>query len=114
MPWINQDDCIGCEICVEICPVDCIYMEDSKAVIDLKNCIRCGKCHEVCPQDAARHDSEKIPEEVEENINWVKDLLEYYETEEERVNFMHRINKHFIKEKTVIEKTMARLETLIV
>jgi len=38
----------------------------------MEKCIRCGTCHEICPQNASRHVSEKIPEEIEDNINWVK------------------------------------------
>jgi len=84
MPWVKLEDCIGCGICVEECPVDVISMEDEKAKIDMDNCIRCGICHDVCPQDAIRHDSEKIPQEVEANIKWTNDLMKYYKTKEER------------------------------
>jgi len=110
MPWIEKDDCIGCELCVETCPVNAISMEVEKAIIDLRKCIRCGKCHDVCPQDAVRHDSEKIPEEVENNINWVKELMQNYDSKEEKSGFLHRINKHFNKEKKVIEKTLDKLD----
>jgi len=27
MPWIKQEDCVGCETCIEECPVDAIYLE---------------------------------------------------------------------------------------
>lgn len=113
MPWVKQEDCVGCRVCVEECPVNAIYMEDDKAEIDMSECIRCGVCHGVCPQDAVRHDSEKIPVEVEENIEWTKDLMEsHYESDEEKEGFIKRIKKHFNKEKQVAEKTLERLESL--
>lgn len=85
---------------------------DGKAEINVDDCIRCGVCHDVCPQDAVRHDSEKIPQEVEENIEWTKDLLKHYKTREERNAFIQRIIRHFEKEKTVMEKTLERINSL--
>ena len=59
MPWVDEDMCVGCGICVEECPIDAISIENGKAVIDMKKCIRCKKCHEICPQKAVKHDKEK-------------------------------------------------------
>jgi len=112
MPWIKQEDCVGCGICVAECPVDAISIEEEKSEINMEICIRCGICHNVCPVNAVRHDSEKIPQEVEANIEWTKDLLKYYKTKEEREGFIDRIKKHFEKERAVINKTLERLESL--
>ena len=112
MPWVKQEDCVGCGICVEACTVNAISMIDAKAEINMDECIRCGICHDVCPQDAVRHDSEKIPQKVEKNIEWTKDLLKHYKTKKEREAFIQRIEKHFIKEKKIIEKTLERLNSL--
>lgn len=113
MPWVKQEDCIGCGACVRDCPTDAISMESGIAEIDMDECIRCGVCHGVCPQDAVRHDSEKIPAEVDENIEWTKDLMEqYYETEEEKEGFIKRIKRNFNKEKQIAEKTLEELESL--
>lgn len=113
MPWVDKNMCDGCQICIEECPVGAISMIDEKAEIDMNICIRCGTCHRVCPQNAARHDSEKIPEEVEANLNWVKDLLTHYETDKEKRGFIKRIKKHFKKEITVNEKTLEKISELI-
>ena len=112
MPWVKTEDCIGCGICVDECPVNAIQMQDEKAEINMELCIRCGICHKVCPQDAIRHDSEKIPLEVEANIEWTKDLLKHYKTKEEREGLIERIKRHFKKEKTVMERTLERLESI--
>jgi len=49
---INQEKCTGCGLCVEICPVEAISMEDDKAKIDAEKCVDCGQCVGECPNEA--------------------------------------------------------------
>ena len=42
--------CIGCGICVKICPHDAIRIENNLAVIDYSICTSCGLCAAVCPK----------------------------------------------------------------
>jgi len=46
------EDCIGCKLCIESCPVQTIAQVDRRARIDLGDCIRCYCCHEICPEKA--------------------------------------------------------------
>ncbi len=112
MPWVNEELCVGCGVCVEECPVDAISMAEEVASINDEECIRCGRCHDVCPEDAVRHDGEKIPEEVEGNVEWVRRLLKHFQTSEEKRGLVERMKRYFGKEKKVAEQTIDRLESL--
>ena len=78
-PIINQSECIGCGICVDVCPVgDVLGLIDGKAtVIHGSHCIGHGKCAENCPVGAIeiglgdiseRQDIPRISENFESNI----------------------------------------------
>lgn len=45
------DGCIGCGICKENCPQQCIE-SGTPYVIDQNHCLHCGLCAENCPADA--------------------------------------------------------------
>ena len=51
---IDQDSCIGCGLCVEVCPAKTISMQDGKAVVTGTYSMGCGHCEAVCPVDAIR------------------------------------------------------------
>jgi len=38
--------------CIEVCPVDCIYVGERKSYINADECIDCGACEVECPTDA--------------------------------------------------------------
>ncbi len=68
--YVSEDDCTGCQLCEEKCPVvvkdeyqwdlvgrKAIYVPFSIAnpriaAIDIENCILCGICEKVCPANA--------------------------------------------------------------
>jgi formate hydrogenlyase subunit 6/NADH:ubiquinone oxidoreductase subunit I len=69
--YMETEDCIGCDQCARICPVDCITIEKIKSVdvigltsdgtkkrfylptfdIDMAKCCYCGLCTIVCPTE---------------------------------------------------------------
>jgi NADH-quinone oxidoreductase subunit I len=68
---VEMEDCIVCDLCAKICPVDCIEIESIKATgpigqtsdgttkrlyaakfdIDMAKCMYCGLCTVVCPTE---------------------------------------------------------------
>ena len=47
------DDCIGCTLCAQDCPVDAIaFKPHEKHEVDNELCIQCDGCRQVCPEDA--------------------------------------------------------------
>src|ERR1700744_3660655 len=68
---VEMDDCIVCDLCAKVCPVDCIDIEAIKATeaigqtsdgttkrlyaakfdIDMAKCMYCGLCTIVCPTE---------------------------------------------------------------
>lgn len=112
MPWVKEDDCVMCGICVAQCPVNAISMNGQAAVIDDRECIRCGKCHDVCPQEAVRHDSERIPREVAANVEWTQDLLRHFESPQDKRGLIDRMKRYFVKERKVAEQSIERMDQL--
>jgi electron transfer flavoprotein alpha subunit/NAD-dependent dihydropyrimidine dehydrogenase PreA subunit len=54
--WVEKSECIGCEGCLDACPVVAIIMRDGAAFISDK-CTSCGACVESCPQGAIKNDA---------------------------------------------------------
>jgi nitroreductase/NAD-dependent dihydropyrimidine dehydrogenase PreA subunit len=51
---IDSDLCIGCGLCVTVCPTKTLSLEDDKATVSGEDSIFCGHCEAVCPQEAIR------------------------------------------------------------
>jgi len=50
---VNDDNCVGCQRCVNVCPSDALAMNGRLAVLDEPKCVGCFKCVEAChPYDA--------------------------------------------------------------
>jgi nitroreductase/NAD-dependent dihydropyrimidine dehydrogenase PreA subunit len=51
---IDPDLCIGCGLCVEVCPAKTLTMQDGKALVSGTYSMGCGHCEAVCPVNAIR------------------------------------------------------------
>lgn len=51
-PHVDQNLCVGCQMCVKICAHDAPEFENKKATINHDKCVGCGRCIGVCPKDA--------------------------------------------------------------
>jgi len=50
---VDNDRCIGCGECVEVCPVDVFELQEEKAApVNAEECLGCDSCVEVCEQEA--------------------------------------------------------------
>ncbi len=49
---VNTAKCIGCRLCINVCPTKAITIVEGKALIDPEKCIGCGECQKVCPTKA--------------------------------------------------------------
>ena len=49
---INQDECINCGKCADVCRFDAIPIINDQYIVDSLNCEGCGYCARVCPTDA--------------------------------------------------------------
>ncbi len=63
---INQDHCIKCGKCVQVCP-SCIFTQgdlgEKIELMRVESCIVCGHCVDACPTDSVSH-SEFPPEKT--------------------------------------------------
>ena len=50
--FIQPGICTGCGVCVEVCPLDAIKLENGIAVVMREACRNCKVCVQVCPEGA--------------------------------------------------------------
>jgi NAD-dependent dihydropyrimidine dehydrogenase PreA subunit len=54
---VDQERCIGCRRCVEVCPRAVFQMEGKRSMVVGENrCVICRSCFSQCPSGAVRHD----------------------------------------------------------
>ncbi len=50
---VDEEKCVGCGECVDICPVEVYEMQDGKSEpVEQDSCLGCESCIEVCEADA--------------------------------------------------------------
>ena len=50
---LDQETCVGCGRCAEVCPHEVLALEGKKAVlVDRNACMECGACATNCPVSA--------------------------------------------------------------
>ena len=65
---VDDQTCIGCGTCQEICQFRAISVPDGTAVVDYEDCMGCGVCVQHCSQEAlslVRDEGKGIPLEID-------------------------------------------------
>lgn len=78
---VNEENCIGCGLCVKDCFPNDIKMVNHTAVIQNHTCIKCGHCIAVCPQNAIYSDEysmDSVKEFDEENFSITPENLLHF------------------------------------
>ncbi len=60
---IDPEKCTACGLCVKDCPIECVQLIDSKAVIG-SDCVECRTCLRVCPVQAVQEMTEEHPDRI--------------------------------------------------
>jgi len=64
---VNQDLCIGCQACTQVCPFEAIQVVGGTAQVIWEQCMGCGACEPFCPQGAlslVRDEGKGLPLDV--------------------------------------------------
>lgn len=51
---VSEEDCAGCGICEERCPVGAVKLSGDSAIVNPEVCIGCGVCTPTCQEEAIR------------------------------------------------------------
>ncbi len=50
---LDEDKCVGCGMCIQVCPQGVLAMDGGKArIVDRDGCMECGACTVNCPTEA--------------------------------------------------------------
>jgi heterodisulfide reductase subunit A-like polyferredoxin len=63
---VQQEECIGCQVCLERCYFSAIRMEgaEPRAAIEEGKCLGCGLCTITCPTEAILLKEVQAPESI--------------------------------------------------
>ncbi|MFY7828300.1 MAG: 4Fe-4S binding protein, partial [Flectobacillus sp.] len=122
----EMDDCIVCDKCAKICPVDCIEIEPIKATgvvsyasdgsairlyaakfdIDMSKCCFCGLCTTVCPTECLTMKKEydfSVFDITEHNFAF-GNLTEEQADEKKKLYEQYMLEKEAFKKETAAQK----------
>lgn len=73
---IDENNCIGCSACMNLCPVFAISGEKGQPfIINDKRCVDCGVCTRVCPKNAIEDEDGTRPDRLKREF-WPKPIID--------------------------------------
>ena len=60
LAFIDQEACISCGECLNVCRFDAISIENGKYVVDPLGCEGCGYCARICPVQAISNSEQNV------------------------------------------------------
>jgi electron transport complex protein RnfB len=77
MGYTISDKCIGCRLCVRVCPTRAIAgLVNKPHKIEAARCIDCGACGRVCPKAAVFDPAGKLCQRVRLRKRWPKPAID--------------------------------------
>ena len=117
----DEEKCIGCGSCVEMCPSFAIRLEEDAnrkdIVFNLAKCSYCGQCEEVCPVDAINLVEEPTPIYKDRNLGLLHGCMaremckvcgRFWHTEAQ-----HRFIIKMLKEKGLGQEVLKKAEVTL-
>ncbi len=62
---MDEEKCVGCGLCEEVCPAGAALVADWQSAVNKEKCIGCFECVTVCPETAVEPD-------------WFSDIPEFH------------------------------------
>ena len=78
MTYSITHKCVGCSVCMRVCPVDAIVgkpKERHRVVPDV--CIDCGACGRICPHDSVKDPQGEVTTRIRIRSRWPKPAFDY-------------------------------------
>lgn len=67
-PELDEERCEACGDCVDVCPEDCVVLDEGLARFDLERCSGCAECIAVCEPGALRLQWNATPDAIQEKM----------------------------------------------
>ena len=77
MAYTITHECVGCSVCMRICPVDAIIGKPKERHrIDSQVCIDCGACGRICPYTSVKNPEGQLCERIRIRSRWPKPVFD--------------------------------------
>ena len=77
--------CIGCGICIEVCPNQALIRTPQGIIVDPDRCVHCGQCVDACPSEARERTGWSVT--VPELVSTIERDIPFYEQSKGGVTF---------------------------